>query len=742
MASKGDRIKTIEIAEKYAQEGKLREAIAEYQKLLVGDVQDINIRSIIGDLYLRLDEKDLAQEEFQQLAAYYEEKGMYPQAIAVYKKINKLRPEDLELAIKLADAYGMYGFFSEAKAMYLRVAEDLEKKGSMKEVIVLYEKIVKLDKEDVEMGLTLTELYENEGLVDQAVEELNTIAEFNLQKERLKEAEKTLIRAQRLKGSHLRTITNLIDLFKKKNKKKEVYSLLNDILKKDQENLKFLSLLGATYLEDHNFDKAKEIFSKILSLREMDVEARIKLGRIYILEGDLDAAFKLYEPLVDSLIKKDKGEKAISLLGLILSSKEVHLPSLEKIAFIYKSNNLRKELETVYKVILDEYHEKGLKEKSLSILEELVELCPEEDELAKEYKLIRKELGLLEEEEEEEERIEEKKAEPSESLEEDREIIRLKLAKVDLYLEQGLIRNARRILEDLKSKYVDEPEIDEKIAILDQIRTRVQEEEIPHLIEEVEAKEAKIEKEIVETEEEEEEKVGVKEEEEIPQEIEEVETKEGELEKEEIETREEEKEEVTAADVIAETDVIPESGLREIGKEYYDLTELLEDEVEIIGTIVHNQLKGDTETYEKELSDIVSEFKKEVEEKVEKEDYETHYNLGIAFMEQGLLVEAIEAFKLASKNKKRTVDCYSVISYCYRKKKDFQEGIKWIEKGLELIDKNSTQFFALKYELASLYEEIEERERALTLYNEIKEWNAGYRDVNKKIESLGGFPSE
>lgn len=691
MNFKKGRIKTIENAEKYIKGGKLREAIEEYRKLLKRDPQDINIINIIGDLYVRLKEKDKAQEEFRRIATYYEEKGLYPQAIAIYKKIIKLNPEDSVLAIKLADLYGDYGFLTEAKKEYLRVAENLRKSRKIKEVIPLYEKLVKLDKEDFKVRLTLAELYEQDGLVDEAVEELNTVAEAKLQNKKLKEAEDLLLRANDIKENHVRTVTNLFNLFKGEDRKKEALALLTSALKKDKENLKFLQLLGTLYFEDQNFSKAKEIFSKIQSLEALNVETRVKLGRIYIKEGNLDGAFELYEPLVDALIARQRVEKAIGLLGLILTSKEAHLPSLEKLAFIYESSNQRDKLETVYRVILEEYRENNLKEKSFSILEKFVKLCPEDAELVEEYRHLQKELGYSE--------VEERRAELSELSDEDREVIKMKLAKVDLCLEQGAIRDARRILEDLKTRYSDESRIDQKIAVLDEIRVKVEEEEMMKRIGEVEEREPEVEKE--------------------------------EIRREEMDT-----EKITAADIFAETDILPEISLAKERKQYYDLTGVIEGELEVIRAIIQHQLKGDTETFEHDLSDIVTKFKQEMDEKLDKEDSEIHYNLGVAFLEQGLVEEAIEEFKLASQDKKRVLECYSVISYCCKQKKDYKEGVKWIEKGLEITEKGSTQYLSLKYDLASLYEEMKEKEKALKLYNEIQEFNAEYRAVGERIKSL------
>jgi tetratricopeptide (TPR) repeat protein len=193
---------------------------------------------------------------------------------------------------------------------------------------------------------------------------------------------------------------------------------------------------------------------------------------------------------------------------------------------------------------------------------------------------------------------------------------------------------------------------------------------------------------------------------------------------------------LTAADIFAETDIIPVVSQDDKQKEYYDLTERVEDELDAIKSIINYQIRGDTTIVEKALSDIVAEFRKALEEKVEKEDYESHYNLGIAFLEQGLYDEAIEECRLAARDAQFEVESYSVISYCYRQKKEYKEALKWLEMAVNALEPGSIQSFALKYEKASLLEEMEEKKKALQEYQEVMSWNADYRNVTDKVDSL------
>jgi hypothetical protein len=42
----------------------------------------------------------------------------------------------------------------------------------------------------------------------------------------------------------------------------------------------------------------------------------------------------------------------------------------------------------------------------------------------------------------------------------------------------------------------------------------------------------------------------------------------------------------------------------------------------------------------------------------------------------------------------------------------------------------------LKYELAALFEEMEQKDKALGLFSEVKGWNSRFRDVTRRIKSL------
>jgi tetratricopeptide (TPR) repeat protein len=373
---------------------------------------------------------------------------------------------------------------------------------------------------------------------------------------------------------------------------------------------------------------------------------------------------------------------------------------LEKLAKIYKAEDQIKNFELVCKVILHEYRKNNLREKMLSVLGELVSTFPENEEYYNESKQLKKDLGISEEVGEE--------GKASVQVEEAKNIVDSTLVKADLYVNQGLIRNARRLLENLRMKFPDDARISAKIESLKIIAADVKVDEISDRVDKVTKRETQIFPTV------------------------------GEISKDGKSFFEEDigEEKLTSADIFAETDIIPIVS-EDLGeRKYYDLSERIAKELDAIRATCTDQIKGDTTIVEKALSDIVTEFRKVLDEKVDKKDYESHYNLGVAFLEQGLFDEAIAECKLAAEDKKLEVECFSIVSFCYRQKKDYEEAMKWINKAQDLGEMDANQEYALKYELASLYEDMKDNNKALKIYDEVNKWNPEYRDVAERIKSL------
>jgi tetratricopeptide (TPR) repeat protein len=150
--------KVLGTAEKYVQQGKLQNAIAEYAKVVKADPKDLTVLNTIGDLYARLGDGDKAVDYFKQVGDTYASEGFTVKAIAVYKKIAKIKTS-LEGTLKLAELYTQQGLFNDARAQYLQVAEEFLRNGELDQAVRIFQKTLEMDPENVAMKLRLGDVY-------------------------------------------------------------------------------------------------------------------------------------------------------------------------------------------------------------------------------------------------------------------------------------------------------------------------------------------------------------------------------------------------------------------------------------------------------------------------------------------------------------------------------------------------------------------------------------------------------
>src|SRR5258708_27554321 len=185
--------KVLSAAEKYVQQGKLQNAIAEYDKILKNDTKDLTVSNTVGDLYGRMGDNDEATDCFKSVGDAYATQGFTVKAIAMYKKISKLKPS-LECVLKLAELYTQQGLFNDARAQYLQVADEFLKSGELENAVRIFQKILEMDPENTAMRVRLAEVYVRLGKKTEAWQIFSAAAETMRSKGALSGAEEILQR--------------------------------------------------------------------------------------------------------------------------------------------------------------------------------------------------------------------------------------------------------------------------------------------------------------------------------------------------------------------------------------------------------------------------------------------------------------------------------------------------------------------------------------------------------------------
>jgi tetratricopeptide (TPR) repeat protein len=163
-----NKVKVLAQAEKFVQQGKLPNAISEYEKIIKEDPKDLTVLNTIGDLYARVGNNDQAVYYFKKVGDQYAQNGFAVKAIAIYKKLTKIGPYNSEHTTKLAELYGQQGLFNDARVHYMQVADHLLKSGDNQQAARVFQKILELDPENAHTQAKLADLYTKLGKKDEA----------------------------------------------------------------------------------------------------------------------------------------------------------------------------------------------------------------------------------------------------------------------------------------------------------------------------------------------------------------------------------------------------------------------------------------------------------------------------------------------------------------------------------------------------------------------------------------------
>ncbi len=145
---------------------------------------------------------------------------------------------------------------------------------------------------------------------------------------------------------------------------------------------------------------------------------------------------------------------------------------------------------------------------------------------------------------------------------------------------------------------------------------------------------------------------------------------------------------------------------------------------------------GPKEFDEQSVEEVFAAFKQHVEEEIGGEDHRTHYDLGIAYKEMGLLDDAIGEFENALRAPEIHRDACTMIALCHREKGSVREAVEWYRRALELPGGDEEALRGLRYDLAEALLETGDRDAALILLREVERSDPGYRDVARRISDL------
>jgi len=289
-----NKSKNVEVAQKLLNQGKVAQAIAEYQNILKFEPRDQVTLMTIGELYIRQGETFQAIDYFERLAQIFVGDGFLTKAIAVYKRIAKLAPEEIRPLEKLADLYVQQGVMSEARPLFLQLAEIHLKNNRQPEAVGLLKKLLQAEPDNLRIQIRLADLYQAMGQTREAIESYVSASQRALARGDHGEAEKLADKALKLEPSNLAAVIVKARSYSSQGDLVKAAQLLEQAadLEKGGEQTELLLDL---YLKNSDWDQASALAQRVFEADEKN--------------------FGPMQKVVESLLQAGNGEKAMEILA-------------------------------------------------------------------------------------------------------------------------------------------------------------------------------------------------------------------------------------------------------------------------------------------------------------------------------------------------------------------------------------------------------------------------------------------
>jgi pilus assembly protein FimV len=381
--------KVLSAAEKYVQQGKLQNAIAEYDKILKNDAKDLTVSNTVGDLYARMGDNDKATDCFKSVGDAYATQGFTVKAIAMYKKISKLKPS-LECVLKLAELYTQQGLFNDARAQYLQVADEFLKSGELENAVRIFQKILEMDPENTAMRVRLAEVYVRLGKKTEAWQIFSAAAENMRSKGSLGGAEEVLRRMLTLDPANSYALLmqgrNLLE----SGDAEAAITCLQKVGDIDSKPEGLRDLLKA-YLHVGRLSDAGTLANKLLTVHN-DLASISSFTDALMQAGQYENALLVYDQHCERLLSTNSA-KVLESLHAIIGHVRENPASLEKLLVLFLKAGDNTHVTEVYELLAHASVQSGDLSRARDLYQKLATMEPQNPLHMANYQQVVAQLG-------------------------------------------------------------------------------------------------------------------------------------------------------------------------------------------------------------------------------------------------------------------------------------------------------------------------------------------------------------
>lgn len=746
-----DKATIIKQAQRFTAKGQIDKAIQEWEKVLEINPKDGNIHNTVGDLLLKKNDPEKAATFYFKAANLFRDQGFSMKAMALYKKILNIHPKSTDALVGLAEMNAERGLVGNANEIYLTAAEIFVKSDSVDRAMELYEKIMALSPGSLALHQRIADLYAKIGLSGEAARVYVRCAAAYLEKGDADKARPLYQKVAETVPSDPAGHIGLGTVLASQGHGDEALRLLDKAAERIPASEAILMARASVALDLDRLEEAATSVESVLSKDSSNVAALTLLVRLHAKARRYEEAWEVLERAVELCLNADMDEEAQGILALADQIPGREEDALRLYVQVHRQAGREEEAIQTLKALAESLSSRGDNAGARGALEDAAALAPDDQDIAR--------------------RIDEISGPVGETLELDVSGIDLDgppdsgedEVSADAYvksLEEQLTGSSDGSIEDFQSidlgggeeeeeaeedpsgTYVI-PETDLDVSILKEEPLEDSDEETPEGMDDDDI--------IIDIN-------RVDDEAPPPPDL-------------HPQTASVDRSPDRFDEDLAEGDFYLEQGLKEeaieifqnLNRQYPDrpepaerLAALLRPKAEAPVMKVRPAQKTDAKAFLESLKDVPDDaegvgqkakdemdsifdaFKKGVEHEVEEGDFETHYNLGIAYKEMGLVEDAIREFEIALRVQRDSVQGRSMLAMCYM---EGGQPVKALEeyRSLEsVVGVNDDRYLSLQYDLAVAAEAAGDSAEALAIFKGIQQKAGSFKDVSQRIVKLRG----
>ena len=714
-----DRTKAMRNAERHIAQGKLRAAIAEYKSVADNDPKDYSTLNMLGDLYSKNSEKSEAVRCYTKVAEHYSKQGFAAKAIAVYKKIAKLRPDSMEISEKLADLYKTKGSYSEAKSHYTTLADNYQKKGLKLEALAIWKQIATLDPTNTQVYLNIADSYLKETQNDEAADAFTEGGKRFASAGQAEQAADCFAKALDLKGYHPFALCGLVEAFNSLGRHAEAAERVEAAAKSEPHNLNILSLLADCYLLQGDNEGAEKTIIKMIEKEPANHPKLLDIARSYLDADDTTGAARVLTFSAETMLVGGQGAEFRGWVDEILAKEPKNLSALRLLAQHCSWNRDNDGTRNALETMADTAASINSIDDERYALSQLAMIVPQETVFADRLREINEKHGFNDN--------------PYDDA-----ILKYQFEDQEAPAEDEATGNFGALIADAGSSFYDEPVSNGngKHADLDTAAMLTGSNgDLLNASSDTTLEDGTFSDVLERNGESRAEEIGDPVEQAIAKDIESIEfyIESGYIELAETTLKELRGEYGDRAEFDALAKRIASTAVASEGEEAQDVLSATSIEIETPSPVQVKTLG---------LDDLRSELGLEEPEQADDSDYDTHYQMAIAYQEMGLMEDAIKEYQDAigcvspSDGTRRFFQCANLLGHCFMENGMAKLALKWYNRALEAANLTDDEKQGIWYEIAAAYEADGDTGNAAKYYEQVYAENVDYRNVGERIKNL------